>query len=192
MTGATPSAETLGDDTPRSRRVPVALGVLLAVVLLGLGGDHLLRVRETDALLTRTAAATATARYADGRVLAVVTYASPQLFAADTPAGVRAGLVRLVQDEAGAQQPRVDAAADRVGAVRVLPWHGGLRAARAAVVAHVRARGEGLARASQDGDALFAVDPAVRASSRAAREALLAVVSGPDAPQRVDAALAGR
>ena len=173
------------------RRAVALVAALLALAVVAAGADQLLRMRESEALLRATAGATATAGYADRRVLAVADYSAPALFGADTSPDVRASLVAVVQREAADLAPSVRAGATGVGGVRVLPWHRDVRTARTDAAGYLRARADILDAVAHELGALYAPAPAATRARERARESLLGVVRGSDAAKRVGDALSG-
>jgi len=86
----------------------------------------------------------------------------------------------------------VSAAAVRIEAVAVQPWHGEVEAARTAYLAHNEAWQAYLAAAAEDPAAWFSADPAIESTWRDLRPVLLAAVPVPsafDLADRVDAVL---
>ncbi len=83
---------------------------------------------------------------------------------------MRTDLRRLVVAEAAGQLTVLERRRARVERLRVLPWHGGVRDARSAVLVHAGARAAAL-RAAAQGTSAAPVDEA------AARAALAAVSS---------------
>lgn len=177
--------------SPRRRRAVGLIAVVVVLAVVSAGVDQLARTRESGALLAQTARATSTAAYAERRVRAVADYSAPALFGADTSADVRASLLGVLQREAADLAPSIRTAATGVRGVRVLPWHGELRRARADATAYVTARADLLASAGQDLGVLFAPAPAAERARDRAQASLLVVVRGADADQRVGAALSG-
>ena len=159
------------------RRGPRGLLAALAVVaLLLVVGDRVVQEREVEALLHGVQAGQQASVYADRRLAGTVQYASGSLTSASVSPAVRADLRRLVQREAAGQLPPVQAARDDVARVRPLPWHGSVRAARDAALAHLDARLAHLRAVALDLRALYAPRPAVTSSAERARIAVGAVV----------------
>jgi hypothetical protein len=160
---------------PRPRRALVGLALLALLATAAVVADDVARGREADALVTRAATAQEAVRYADSRVAATVAYTMPLLESAAQPASVRAGLARLVEQEAAGQVPPVQRQRAAVAAVRVLPWHDPQRRARALLLRYLDARVQRLQAAAQDARVLFREDPEPAARLDAARDALAEV-----------------
>lgn len=179
---------TSGRD-PLAQRWPRRVATVLVLLgVLGYGGDRLLAQREQTGLLARAAAAQETAIYADRRVSAALTYASPQLSSPAVSPGVRRSLQRLVEDTARGQLTALRTARRRAAAERVLPWHSRLRAARRAYLTYLDARIAYLSSVARDIGSLF--------QSHAELPSLLALATaafrrafGPGSDQRIRAAL---
>ncbi len=133
---------------------------LAGLCVLVVSADAVVRDREAAALTRSTAAGERTARHATAVVAAVVSYASPQLSAAGSPAAVRASLAQVVQGAAGREAPALQRRLEDVRAMRIPPWHSDLRRARTAVLAYLRARLDQLRAVAASYEAYGAVPPA--------------------------------
>jgi hypothetical protein len=122
-------------------------------------GNAAVEHRELDRLLARVVDAQDAVAYSNHRVAAMVDYTRPLLFGANVPAGVRAGLQRLVQDAAGSQVEGLVQERDRTAAVTVLRWHLAMRDARTALVAYLDARVSYLRAITTDSDTLYVEHP---------------------------------
>lgn len=115
----------------------------------------------------------ATVAYADARVAATVRYTQPLLGSASAPASVRAGLSRLVADEARGQLAPVTAERAAARQVRVLPWHDRLRRARASYATYLDVRLSYLRAGAADARVLLRPHPASASALEAAERALV-------------------
>ena len=144
---------------PRPRRALVLL-VLLALLATGaVVADDAVRRHEAAVLARQAGTAQDAVTYADGRVAATVHYTMPLLVSARQPAQVRAGLARLVEQEAAAQIAPVQRERAVLAAVRVLPWHGAQRRVRAVQLDYLDAEVRHLRAAAADARVLFRPDP---------------------------------
>ena len=169
----TPDQLTSGSEVA-PRRWPGWLLAGLALVLLGgYTVDGRLQDRELDLLLRRIDTAQSTATYAENRVAATATYASPQLTAPGVPLRVRRSLEQLVEDEAAGQLAAVQRAGEAVG-TSVLPWHGTVRKARDRYQRYAAHRLAVLRDASRDAGALRRPHPELTAELSGVRAALTA------------------
>jgi hypothetical protein len=81
-------------------------------------------------------------------------------------------------------------AADRVGDVSVLPWHGALREARSKYLRHSATWEDYFSDGAQDPETLFGTDPQINATFRIAMRSLLdaeAFTVGKSFGTRIDA-----
>lgn len=145
--------------------------VLVALVVAGVYADRWQRDRERAALTERARAGTAAVLYADGRIRAALTYVSPTLGSAAVSVSVRESLARVVSGEAAARLPDLTAERAATSAVRVLPWHGEQRAARAAYVRYLDLRLAYLSAVADDLDALYVPHPELAEGQQRARAA---------------------
>lgn len=162
------------------RRLPWRLLAVLGLLLvLAVVGDRVQHDRESRALLARAGAGQQAVRYADGRVRSTLTYAGPSLGRADVSASVRSSLERVVSGEATGQLAAVRGRRDAVAAIRVLPSHRDLRAARAAYVDYLDLRLRYLTAVGADLDALYAPHPELGQGLARARAAFGRAAGGP-------------
>lgn len=107
----------------RWRRWPLLAAIVaLAVVLAGRWTDHEFEQHESQLLASRTANASATAEAARATVLSTRQYTMP-LLVSSSSATVRAGLAKLIDDEAAHQAMLLEQARDEVRDTTILPWH---------------------------------------------------------------------
>jgi hypothetical protein len=175
-----------GRDAPARRWPLVLASTLLAVVVVVLGADRAVTRHEVSALIAAAGDGQATAAYAERRVTATLSYASPQLTSAAVSAQVRASLADLVQDTARDQLPALADARARAADVSVLPWHHRARTARAASLRYLDARIARVRATADDFGALYL--PQDRLTELRA-EAIDAVVDAGGAEPRIRAAL---
>jgi hypothetical protein len=157
---------SLGPTRP-PRRWPWVL--LAVVIVLGAGFsvlDSRARDREVAELLVAVERGETAVTYAERRVAAMVTYASPALWSSATPPRARLDLEGFVQDAAGGGAVRIRGLAAEVAGTEVLPWHRALTAARDSYAAHLRDRAAYLDRVAEDMLVLYEGDTTV-GSSRA-------------------------
>jgi hypothetical protein len=137
---------------------------VLAVLAYGTASE--VAQRQQRAVRERCAAADATGRYADRRVQSVITYASPQLDAAGTPAAVRRNLNRLVATAAAGQVPALSGRRAVLAGSRA--WTPGGRDVRRRCLAYLDLRLDLLRRGAADADVLRTAQPELaRARERA-------------------------
>ena len=154
---------------------------MLLVTLLVLGGvasvgDTRARSRELDGLLAQVEQGEGAVTYADRKVAAMVTYASPALWSASTAPGTRADLERIVEEAAAEGSVRLRGLAAEVAGIRVLPWHGDVADARDRYAAYLAGRAAYLERVAADAGALFDGDPDRGAGLADVRAAVLPLV----------------
>lgn len=117
-------------------RIIVATAIVL---LVAQWGDRQLRQHEFQGLLDRTAQAQTTADNAARMVLSTRDYTMP-LLVTSSSATVRAGLEKLVEQDAAKAALSIRAARDQLARVDVLPWHSSARAAHRTAVAYLDQR----------------------------------------------------
>lgn len=126
---------------PRHRRArTVATVTVIAVVAAGLAADSLERARERTMLQEQVTRSSSVLNLADRRISGISDYVAPSRAVTGASQEVTDQLDALIIDTASQQQPAVRAAAERVRAVRVLPWHDSLAQARADYAAYLDAR----------------------------------------------------
>jgi hypothetical protein len=183
-----------GPPEPYARRRPRRwpLVAVLAAALLALAvhwGDARQRTHEFDALVGAITDSQATAAHADELVYSTRSYTMPQLISSSS-ATVRSGLADLIDRSAaqGATQLRQERSA--IAAIKVLPWHHDVRAARARYLGYLDARLAALDDVSHGAD-LAEIPHAVDTPAlQLARAALLAAAPSAAQRQRAQAALA--
>ena len=125
-----------GRDAPR--RVPRRLLAVLALLAaLAWSGDRLARARELDRLVTAARTTEVVVGASAESLRSLREYQSAALGGRGSPA-LRASLFGNLGHDAARWTPQVDERRRAVAAVSVLPWHSGLRRARAAYLARVR------------------------------------------------------
>lgn len=107
---------------------------MLAVVLGGRWADARLKQHETHLLALRATNAQATAQAARAKVLSTRQYTMP-LLVSSSSAHVRAGLEKLIDDDAASQLAQLQKARDELSATEILPWHHAARAAKRSDIA---------------------------------------------------------
>ncbi|MDT7573168.1 MAG: hypothetical protein QOE05_3342 [Actinomycetota bacterium] len=181
----------IGTEPQRKRRLPTAL-LAVAVVFAGalFAGNNVAERHELDRLLARVDAAQDTIAYSNHRVQATVDYTRPLLFGANVPADVRAGLQQLVAESAAGQVGSVEHERATAAAVSVLPWHRGMRRAKAALVTYLAARASYLRGVAANSRTLYVEHPELDVLLDRTRAAFRAAGGGAEV-KRVDAAFAG-
>ena len=179
---------SLGPTRP-PRRWPWVL--LVVVLVLGAGFsvlDSRARDREVAELLSAVEVGETAVTYAERRVAAMVTYASPALWSSSTPPRARRDLEGFVQDAAGGGADRIQGLAAQVAGTEVLPWHRSLAAARDSYAAHLRDRAAYLGRVAEDMLVLYEGDTTV-GSSRARVHAAVSEAAGVEGREQVQTLL---
>ena len=171
-----------------SRRTRMLVGLLLAVLVLGLGGDRWQAARERSALLDAVAQGEQVAHRSGASLRGLATYVGPLTANLEAPQAAREWAFDTLSVEAGRWRPRVQDRRAQVLAVPVAPWHFELRTAREAYAARLGAWSEVLAARERRVRARSDPGQAVRSSVEQARDALLAADADPD---RVRALLGG-
>jgi hypothetical protein len=146
-----------------------------------------MRQREADRLVERVLAAQDAIAYSNRRVAATVDYTRPQLFGPSVPQRVRSGLRRLIGESAAGQVAGIREEQQRTRELRLLPWHGHARRARAALVRYLDDRIAYLRAVAADPDLLYVEHPELERSLAAARAAFFHLAD----QERLDAAFAG-
>jgi hypothetical protein len=162
------------------RRTPAVVAGLVAALVAGAAGyaDHARRAHETERLVACVRAADHVSVRERGRVFGMADYIRPAL-RRGVPAETITGLHVLVAETAGEAAAAVAPARSGCAAVAVLPWHGGQRRVRAAVLDYLD-RELALFRASAaDGAAFFAADPDLIGARERVSEALAAIDVAP-------------
>lgn len=154
----------LGPSRPPRRWLWVVLAVVVALGAAFSVLDSRARDREVTELLVAVEHGEGAVTYAERRVAAMVTYASPALWSSATPPGARRDLEGFVQAAAGDGAERIRRLAADVAGTEVLPWHRSLAAARDSYAAHLRDRAAYLDRVAEDMLVLYEGDTAVGSS----------------------------
>lgn len=137
-----------GRDAPR--RVPRRLLAVLALLAaLAWSGDRLARARELDRLVTAARTTEVVVGASAESLRSLREYQSAALGGRGSPA-LRASLFGNLGHDAARWTPQVDERRRAVAAVSVLPWHSGLRRARAAYLARVQGWSEYLSQVQLD------------------------------------------
>ena len=136
----------------RWRRWPLLAAIItLAVVLAGRWTDYEFEQHESRLLASRTANASATAEAARATVLSTRQYTMP-LLVSSSSATVRAGLAKLIDDEAAHQATLLEQARDEVRDTTILPWHHALWDRKKAEVSAINVQTSALDAASHGAD----------------------------------------
>jgi hypothetical protein len=136
----------------RWRRWPLLAAIItLAVVLAGRWTDYEFEQHESRLLASRTANASATAEAARATVLSTRQYTMP-LLVSSSSATVRAGLAKLIDDEAAHQATLLEQARDEVRDTTILPWHHALWDRKKAEVSAINVQISALDAASHGAD----------------------------------------
>lgn len=106
----------------RSRWPLLAIVIVVVAVLAGRWTDLEFKQHETRLLDSRAANAQATAEAARATVLSTRQYTMP-LLVSSSSATVRAGLAKLIDDEAARQETKLEQARNDLRATTILPWH---------------------------------------------------------------------
>lgn len=144
-----------------------------AVALACFGGDALERRHETASLTDQVTRSRAVLDLAGRRVAGISSYIAPSLAVTGAPQSVTDQLLQIVIDTSTDQQPAVRAAARRVRAVRVVPWHGALGQARDDYAAYLDARAQQLADPFADDGGLADRVSRLRATTQRSLQAAL-------------------
>jgi hypothetical protein len=179
---------SLGPERPPRRWPWVVLACVVVVGAVFSVLDARARDREVAELLSAVEAGEAAVTYAERRVAAMVTYASPALWSSGTPSRARQDLEQVVQEAAGAGADRVRELASEVDGADVLPWHGGVAAARDSYATHLRQRAAYLGRVAEDVLVLYEGDTSVGSSRARVHEAFSDAV-GAEGRERIRALL---
>ncbi|MCU0264710.1 MAG: hypothetical protein MUC45_01130 [Actinomycetia bacterium] len=158
-------------DRPRRRRLVLAGWVVLTLLVAGVLADGWSRDREVAALRARAAALEAATDQATAGLRGVTWFVGPTLGRSDLDPGARDDVLAVVRQAAGAGVDDVTAARDALLAVRVLPWHSDVAAARRAQVEHAEAWRDYFRTGARDLDAMADLQPEtlrIRDSARAA------------------------
>lgn len=172
------------------RRTRWALTALVAGLLLlgaGWGWDQERRSGELDALLTCVTGGQSSIGYAERRVAGITQYVSSSL-TKDLPAATRNGIHQLISGAAGQSLPGLRQAARSCREVSPLPWHGELRAARQAYLAHLDAQIAVTEAISRDAMAAPPDRDQLATLARRARTGVLVAAGAGTATDRVRAA----
>jgi hypothetical protein len=114
----------------------VAAVLVIAVVAGGRWTDYQFQQHESHMLATRTSDAQATAEAARAAVLSTRQYTMP-LLVSSSSATVRAGLAKLVEDDAAHQATLLEQARTELDDTTILPWHHALWDKKKAAVSAV-------------------------------------------------------
>ena len=177
-TTGTPDLLAHGPERAPSRRRAAAVVLLLVLALAAVLTDRWAAAREVDTLVARAQAGRSAVTYADRRVWAVLSYASPALQSPDVDPAVRASVADLVRQAAADRVAGVERTADAARGLRVLPWHRDVRQARAGLAGYLDAEAARLRAVAADLDALRAPHPALDARLVQARAAYARLAPG--------------
>ena len=178
-----------GRDTPR--RVPRRLLAVLAVLAaLAWSGDRWAQARELDQLVTAARTTEVVVGASAESLRSLQEYQSAALGGPGSPA-LRASLRGNLGHDAARWTPQVDEQRRAVAAVWVLPWHGGLRRARAAYLARVRSWSQYLSQVQLDPAQRRGQRPNLRHDRDTAADALAAIAGDRRDVARLTTALRG-
>jgi hypothetical protein len=136
----------------RQRRWPLlAVVIVVATALLARFADAQVKHHEAHLVALRAADAQATAKAARAVVLSTRQYTLP-LLVTSSSATVRAGLAKLIDDEAARQAKKLQQARDAVRNTAILPWHHDLWDRKKATVSAIDAQIAALDAASHGAD----------------------------------------
>ncbi len=168
-----------------SRRTRVVVAVVLVAVALAFAADRWRADRERAALLATVEQAEATVTASLDSLLSLADYAGPLLTTEDVPPASRRSALATLSRDAARWEPRVRSQEALVQGTVVLPWHGDLRAARAAYVRRLTAWADLLATVDRDAESfLGGSDGDVRRTRQRAVDALLEAGADPERVRR--------
>jgi hypothetical protein len=163
---------TTNSDGEKPARTWLRLSVVIVIVLLvAQWGDRQLRQHEFQTLLDRSAQAQTTVTDAAAMVLSTRQYTMP-LLVTSSSATVRAGLEKLVEQDAAKAALRIRTARDQVARLDVLPWHSSARAAHRAALAYLDQRIADFDRVAAGADLSLLDSPEAEATGTVALTAL--------------------
>ena len=178
-----------GRDAPR--RVPRRwLAALVVLAALAWGGDRWAQARELDRLVGAARTTEVVVGASAESLRSLQEYQSAALGGQGSPA-LRASLLGNLGHDAARWTPQVDEQRRAVAAVWVLPWHRGLRRARAAYLARVQGWSQYLSQVQLDPALRFGGRPDLRNDRETAAGALAAVGGGRRDVARLATALRG-
>jgi hypothetical protein len=175
----------------RLRVVALVLAVLAVVAYAGVRAD---RDRQVHALVASAARAEQVVADAARSLAGLVAYSDAALSHADLGSAQRDAVLQSFVRDSERFRPRMAAPRAAVAAVRVMPWDGRLRAARAAVLARIDAWTAAVDAAPRDPDLLLTVRRDTRGLRQQTADLLLAVAGPRDDPEldRLVSSLRGR
>ena len=178
-----------GRDAPR--RVPRRwLAALVVLAALAWGGDRWAQSRELDRLVGAARSTEVVVGASAESLRSLQEYQSAALGGQGSPA-LRASLLSNLGHDAARWTPQVDEQRRAVAAVWVLPWHRGLRRARAAYLARVQGWAQYLSQVQLDPAQRFGGRSDLRTDRETAAGALAAVGGGRRDVTRLATALRG-
>ncbi len=167
-------------------------GLVVAALLgaLAVGADQWQQQRELARLVAIVDGGESAIDSSDRRVAGIVTFYSPAITSASRSAGLEASFRGAVGDAAAGGVAAGSRVAQQLDAVRVLPWHRGVRDARTAYQERIALWRTYLTTISGDPGALYGSQATLDASAESARAALVAALpwsATADAPARIAA-----